>query len=133
MAKIPVPIALAAQRLALARMYIDLSLAFRATIHNNKPAEPDANLTLVAVAVMKGHASGHPMTASGIAARLHMPRISTRTRLQKLVESGLIVRIGDRYYLEPKRAKRVPHRDKFELILTQAIEVLGPYLSNLDV
>ena len=41
--KLPIPIALAAERSALARLYIDLSLAFRSIIPNHKPTgEPDA-------------------------------------------------------------------------------------------
>jgi len=130
--KLPIPIALAAERSALARLYIDLSLAFRSIIPNHKPTgEPDADRSLIAVAVILGHASGHAMTETEIAACVQMPRQSVHRRLQTLVESGLIVRCKGRYYLEPVRALNVPHKDKFDLPLAQAFEVLGPYLLNL--
>jgi hypothetical protein len=45
---------------------------------------------------------------------------------------GLIQRIEDKYYLEPAHAADVPHRDKFEFILSKAFAVLGPYLSKTD-
>jgi hypothetical protein len=125
---------LPAERLALARMFIDLTLAFHGTIFplNQTPTELDANLAIVAVAVMLGHANGCPTTASRLAAMLRMPRTSTLRRLNTLVEHGLIQRIEDKYYLEPIRAKRVPHRDKFDLILSRGFAVLGPYLSKMD-
>jgi len=131
--KLPIPIALAAERRALARLFIDLSLAFRGTIPNNKkPAvEPDADRTLIAVAVLLGHAGNHAMTESEIATCVQMPRQSVHRRLQTLVESGLIVRCKGRYYLEPGRALNVPHKDRFDLPLAQAFETLGPYLLNL--
>jgi response regulator of citrate/malate metabolism len=131
--KLPIPIALPAERSALARLYIDLSMAFRATIPNNKrpTVEPDANRTLIAVAVMLGHAEGHAMTETEIASCVQMPRQSVHRRLEALVESGLIVRCKHRYYLEPGRALNVPHKDKFDLPLAQAFEVLGPYLLKL--
>lgn len=129
-----IPLALAVERSALARMYIDLTLAFHATILpvDAAPSEPDANLTLVAVTVMLGHAEGHPMTASQIASHLNMPRTSVLRRLDALIAHGLIQRIEDKHYLEPVRAADVPNRDRFELILSKGFAVLGPYLSKTD-
>jgi hypothetical protein len=125
---------LPAERRAVARMFIDLTLAFHGTIFplGQTPSEPDPNLTLVAVAVMLGHAEGRPMNASQIALLLRMPRTSTMRRLDALIASGLILRIKGKHYLEPIRAKRVPHRDKFDLILSRGFAVLGPYLSKMD-
>jgi hypothetical protein len=77
-AALPIPLALSAERRALARMFIELTLAFHATIFSldqTPPCEPDANLALVAVAVMLGHAEGYPMTASQIASYVHMPAL----------------------------------------------------------
>jgi hypothetical protein len=98
----------------------------------DEPGEIDANLALVAVAAMLGHAEGHPMNVSQIATRLRMPRTSALRRLNVLVDSGLLVRINGSYELDPHRARRVPHRDKFELILSRGFEVLGPHLTDLD-
>jgi hypothetical protein len=133
-ATLPIPIAISEERAALARMYIELTLAFHASIFplDQEPSELDADLALVAVAVMLGHAEGHPMNASEIASCLHTPRTSVLRRLDALVASGLILRIEDKYYLEPARAADVPHRDKFELILSRAFAVLGPHLSKMD-
>jgi len=66
-AVLPIPLAIPKKRLALARMYIDLTSAFHASVFppDQTPVEIDANLVLVAVAVMLGHAGGHPMTSSG--------------------------------------------------------------------
>jgi MarR family len=131
---LPISLAMPKERYALARMYIDLTLAFHATIYppDQVPKEPDCPLALVAVAVMLGHAEGHPMTATEIAACVQMPRSSVVTRLNALIEHGLIQRIEDRYYIEPGRSASVPHRDRFELILSKAFAVLGPMLSKTD-
>lgn len=129
-----IPLAIPEGRAALARMYIDLTLAFNATTVpvGDPPGETDANQALVAVAVMLGHAEGHPMNASQIAKCLQMPRTSILRRLEALIAGGLINRVNTRYYLAPKRAKQVPHRDRFELILSKAIAVLDPILSKTD-
>jgi DNA-binding transcriptional ArsR family regulator len=129
-----IPLAIPEARRALAEMFVDLALAFHATtvLPDQRPGEIDANESLVAVAVMLGHAEGHAMNASEIAARLTMPRTSVLRRLDALVETGLIKRIESRYYLDPRRARRVPHHDRFELILSKAFAVLGPHLSKLD-
>lgn len=122
-------------RRALSEMFIDLCLAFHATTvpANQQPPETDANQALVAVTVMLGHANGHPFNVSQIAKRVRMPRTSVLRRLEALVDSGLIKRIDGKYYLEPGRAKCVPHRDRFELILSKAIAVLAPILSEMDI
>jgi hypothetical protein len=127
-------IAIPEARRALATMFIELALAFHATTvpRGDEPGEIDANLALVAVAAMLGHAEGHPMNVSQIATRLRMPRTSALRRLNVLVDSGLLVRINGSYELDPHRARRVPHRDKFELILSRGFEVLGPHLTDLD-
>jgi hypothetical protein len=131
---IQIPLAISEGRKALARMFIELTLAFHATIYplGEEPDDLDADLALVGVAVMLGHAEGRAMTGSEIEALLHMPHSTTLRRLRILMERGLIKRIGDRYYLEPERAKHVPHRDRFELILSKAFTVLGPILSEMD-
>lgn len=128
------PLAMAQGRRALSEMFIDLALAFHATTVplDQEPPETDANQALVAVAVMLGHAEGHPLNASQIAKRIKMPRTSVLRRLEALIKSGLIKRISGKYYLEPDRAKRVPHRDRFELILSKALAALGPILSEMD-
>ena len=129
------PIALASERIALARMYIELTHALIATIPpltQPAPAETDANLAVVAAAVMLGHAEGRPMTASEIARCVRAPRVTTMRRLQTLLDNGLIKRSKNRYYLTPLRAKKVPHRDNFNLILARAFSSIGPELSKMD-
>src|SRR5438046_1496292 len=127
-------IAIPTERAALARMYLELTMAFHATIFapGKEPPECDCNLTLVAVTVMLGHAEGRAMNVSQIAARLRMPRTTVIRRLRTLVARGLIVADKGRYYLEPVRAADVPHRDKFDLILSRSFAVLGPMLSKMD-
>jgi hypothetical protein len=131
----PIPIALPAERSALARMFIKLTFAFHTTVFplDQTPSEePDPNLALVAVAVMLGHAERHPMTAIEIERLLQMPHSTVLRRLDALLAHGLIQRIGRKYYLESNRAANVPHRDKFDLILLEGFAVLGPYLSKMD-
>jgi len=133
----PIPISLAAERAAFARMFIELSLAIHATTFPlDKPRsdddEPDFNLGLVAAAVILGHAEGHPMNAAQIASHLHMPRSSVLGRLKRLVERGVIERIGRKYYCESNRAANAPHKDSADFILAKAFAVLGPYLSKSD-
>jgi len=129
-----IPLAIPEGRRALAQMYIDLTLAFHASIFppGEEPGELDADLTLVAVAVMLGHAEGHPMTRAQIAVRLHMPPTSALTRLTTLIEHGLVQRIDDTYCLESGRAATMPNLDRFELILSKAFATLGPLLSKSD-
>jgi predicted transcriptional regulator len=131
--KSPSTFAIPETRAALARMYVELTLAFHATIFplDQKPSELDADLTVVAVTVMLGHADGHPMTATEIASILHMPRTSVLRRLNELMAHGIIRRRGDRYYLDPVRAAHVPHRRRFEVILSKAFAVIGAYLSKM--
>jgi Mn-dependent DtxR family transcriptional regulator len=113
-------------------MFIELFVAFDATVFplDQTPRELDANLTLVAVTVMLGHAEGRAVTVSQIAAYLRMPPSSVKRRLDVLIDHGLIQCIERKYYLEPGRAKNVPHRDRFELILSQGFAILGPYLNR---
>ena len=133
-ADLPIPIAIPEMRAALSRMYIELTLAFYATIFplGEVPTETDANLTLVGVAVLLGHAEGRPMTARRIEALLHMPHSTTLRRLGELVERGIVKRIGTKYFLDPVRSKEVPHLDTFELILSKGFSVLGIHLSEMD-
>jgi hypothetical protein len=130
----PIPLAIPEGRRALAEMYLDLTLAFHASTValGEKPGETDANQAAVAVAVMLGHAQGHPMNASQLATRLKMPRTTVMDRLDKLIEIGLIQRIKTRYYLDPVRARDVPYLDDFNLILTRGFAALGPLLSKSD-
>lgn len=130
--KLPIPLAIPVERRAIARMFIDLTLAFYATIFppDQTPSELDANLAIVAVVVMLGHAEGRPMNASQVASSINVARSTVRDRLTALTSLGLIQRIDGRYYLEPNRAQTVPHLDRFELILSQAYLVLAPYLSK---
>lgn len=130
----PIKLRMAEGRRALAEMYIDLCLAFHASTVplDQEPPEIDANLALVVVAAMLGHAEHHAMNASEIAARLNMPRTSALRRLDTLVQSGVLKRIGGRYYLEPYRAAHIPNLDKFALILSKAFAVIGPILSEMD-
>lgn len=130
----PRPIVIPTARRAVARLFIDLALAFHATtLPLGKPAdETDANQALVAVAVMLGHAEGRPMNASQIAACVRMPRTSVLRRLDALVASGLVERTKGTYVLAPHRAMHVPHRKTFDAILSQAFAALGPGLSKMD-
>ncbi|MET4628459.1 DNA-binding transcriptional ArsR family regulator [Bradyrhizobium sp. I1.8.5] len=129
-----IPLRLSKARRALAEMFVDLCLAFYATTVplDQPPSETDANIALVAVAAMLGHAEGRPMNASEIAARLNMPRTSVMRRLNVLVKRGLLKRIAGRYFLEPYRAERVPHLDKFTLILSKGFAEIAPVLSKMD-
>lgn len=121
------PLAIPNERRALSRMYIELTTAFFETT-GQPTSKLDANVALCAVAVMLGHADGHPMNKSEIAHLLHMPRQSVARRLDGLVNSGLIQRVEGRYFLEPHRATTVPRLDSFTLILARAFDVLGPVL-----
>jgi hypothetical protein len=132
---IPSPIAVAAARAALARMYIELAVAFHTSTFplGQEPDEMDANLVLVAVAVMLGHAEGNPMTARCIENLLHMPHSTTARRLDALVERGIIAKRADnRYVLDPDRAERVPYLDAFNLILSRGYAVIGPHLVSVS-
>lgn len=113
-------------------MFIDLTLAFYATIFppDQTPSELDANLAVVAVVVMLGHAEGRPMSASQVASSINVARSTVRDRLNVLTSLGLIQRMDGRYYLEPVRAQAVPHLDRFTLILSQALPVLGPFVAK---
>jgi len=130
----PIPIAFSEGRFAMSRMYIDFTLAIHTSIYppGKVPKDPDCHLTMLAAAVMEGHAEGRPRTASQLAKRVNMPNTSVLKRLNRLIAHGLIVRIGRKYYLEPERARLVPHRDRFELVLSQGFDILGPLLSKLD-
>ncbi|MCD9821221.1 hypothetical protein [Bradyrhizobium japonicum] len=115
-------------------MFLELSVAFHETIFpiDQTPSEPDPHLAVLVVAVMLGHAEARPMTAGQLAAEVRRSRTTTKRRLDTLIELGVIECIDGSYYLEPTRAREVPHRDKFDLILSKAFAVLGPYLSKLD-
>jgi hypothetical protein len=130
---LPIPLASAEGRRALARMYIELTLAFHDSLYppGEAPDEPDCNLVLVAVAAMLGHAQ-NPMTATEIEKLVHMPHASVMNRLNALITMGTFQRIGRRYYLEPHRAAKVPLLDRFELILNEGFKMLAPILSKSD-
>jgi biotin operon repressor len=119
---------------AVARLHLELTVAFHRTLFplNQTPRKLDANLTAVAVAVMLAHADGHPMTEAELVASLPMSRSSIQRRLLALIKLGIIKRVVDRYYLDPTRARDVPYRDQFELILSKAFAVIGPHLAKTD-
>jgi hypothetical protein len=111
-------------------MYIELTLAFRANMFPDRAQKQhDCNLILVILAVMLGHAEGHPMIASEIARLLQQPPRTVLKRLSILIDHGLIQRIKGKYYLESKCALQVPNLDRFELIMSKAFAVIGPLLS----
>jgi hypothetical protein len=129
-ATLPIPISIQQGRAALARMYIDLTLAFHANMFPPElvQKEPECNLILVILAVMLGHAEGHPMAASEIARLLQQPARTILKRLNVLKDHDLIQCIKGKYYLESKRALCVPNLDRFELIMSKAFAVIGPIL-----
>jgi DNA-binding transcriptional ArsR family regulator len=132
--KPPIPLAIPETRAALARMYLELTIAFHATIFplEQTPSKLDANLTAVAVAVMLGHADGNPMNATELTSILRMSRTSVQRRLDVLIAHGIIHRVEDRYFLDQVRAATVPYRDRFELILSKGFAVIGAHLSKMD-
>lgn len=130
----PIPLSLSNERRALAEMYIDLTLAFNATTVplRRKPPEIDANLVLVAVAVLEGHAEAKARNATDVGRRLGVPRTSALRRLDALVKIGLIKKVRHRYYLEPHRAAHIPHLDRFLRIFAKSFKAIGPLLSDMD-
>ena len=50
------------------------------------------------VEVLVAHARDCPLTLSGLARNLELPRNTTRRRLARLVELGLVEHVGDHYY-----------------------------------
>ena len=115
----PIPIAIPDSRAALARMYIDLTLAFHATTFplNQSPTETDANLALVAVAVMLGHAEGRPMTATCVAAfSPHAALVGAGATQRADDERSDSAREGQILSHPGSRAAQwCQHRDTFEL------------------
>jgi hypothetical protein len=130
------PLALPAERRALAKLIIDLILLSNESIHwpaNVGDGETDANLTLVLAAVLLGHAEGNGSTQTEIATRVNMPRGSVARRLNVLVERAVIGRTNDgRYFLEARRATAVPMRQQYSRALSEAISVLGPYVASIS-
>jgi hypothetical protein len=121
-------LAISKERAALMRMLIELTRAVRDSI--DPEISMDGDLCLVCEAVLLGHAEGRALTATEIANYLDMPRPSVHRRLDRLIELEVIVRSGDVYYLEPDRAKNVPHLKHFIEISQRAFAVLGPYLAS---
>lgn len=122
-------------RQALCELFVDLCLAFHGTTVplGEKAGETDANLALVGVTVMLGHAEGAPMTATQISKRLQMPRTTVLRRLEILIDRNVLQRIGGQYFVETSRAESVAYRDTFTAILSKAFITLGPRLSKTDV
>ena len=50
------------------------------------------------VEVLVAHALDCPLTLSGLARNLELPRNTARRRLARLIELGLVERVGDHYY-----------------------------------
>src|SRR3974390_1294085 len=94
------------ERAAAMRMYIEMFHAIRDVIFGKGlRREGDTTVELVAAAVALGHSEGRPMNASTLASSLELPRSTVREKLAVLVATGVIVRVGNKYYLEPGRAK----------------------------
>jgi hypothetical protein len=113
-------------------MFIELNLAFHASISplDEAPHEPDCDLTLVSVAVMLGHAEGHPMTATEISERIHMPRSSVLTRRADGARPDPAPRGPVLSRTESRRGGAAPR--PVHLILAKAFAVYGPCLSKMD-
>jgi DNA-binding IclR family transcriptional regulator len=57
-------------------------------------------LMLVAAAVLTGHVSNKPRTASEIARYLGFPRVTTQRKLDALMKQCLVARRGTRYCMQ---------------------------------
>lgn len=119
-------IPLSAERAALMTMIIELICATHDAI--DPDLDLNADLCLVWIAVMLGHAEGRAMTPTEIADRLCMPQASASRRLRWLLDKGAIVNIRGHYYLQPDRAANVPMLQRVTEILQRAFAVLGPFL-----
>jgi DNA-binding transcriptional ArsR family regulator len=78
------------QRLAIARLYIELGRGLHAELGFSKRYGDRPELLPVACAVMVGHLTGMGMSASAIARFLEMPRTSVMRRLEALKRAGVV-------------------------------------------
>ena len=127
------PLACRSERVALMQMFIDLNQAIHDSIFHpdqTPEGEMDPNLSLIAAAVLLGHAAGQPLTPTEIADCIRMSRPSVIHGLRKLMEHGIVIRSEGKYYLEPERAANVPMLERFTKILAASFSVLGPYLAS---
>lgn len=78
------------QRLAIARLYIELGRGLHAELGLGKRYGDRPELLTVACAVMVGHLTGTGMSAHAISRFLEMPRSSVQRRLNMLQREGVV-------------------------------------------
>jgi len=137
----PAPIPFANERLILATAILEIfNVTTRylccpqAMAEPLKRIKPDGNfarpdLVHLIAAVWHCHLLGHPVTASGLAALVGVPRTTVNDRLRELIADRRVRREGDRYVIAPNRmsARRTegPLYRVHEIIL-QAAQDLTP-------
>jgi hypothetical protein len=97
------------ERLAITRLYVELSHELRESVFRGKDGDADVGtLLLVGCAVVVGHAEGRPMNASKIAGYVALPRTTVLRKLNRLMELEAVARRGRNYFVAPQRAGTLP-------------------------
>jgi hypothetical protein len=99
------------ERLAIARMCLDLA---RLTRRGFAPQEPFGNKMetfYVGLCVLIGHIDGKPFTVTKLSNYLEASRSVTLRRLDQLIEFGVVERRGNRYFINEEVANTKPAMD----------------------
>jgi CRP-like cAMP-binding protein len=93
-----------AERLAIAKLLLELARAFHNKTYKGpggKPFGAEIDIIFVGACVAIGDLERRPMNASDIASYIDMPRATVQRKLDQLVRRGIITRVGNKYWMSP--------------------------------
>lgn len=102
------PIDHMAERLIITRLVLGINRAYARHYYPKDGLARSMELQSVGTAVFVGQAEGRPLTVSGIARFVELPRATVRRRLNDLGKLGYVVRKGRAYCWNPD-AVNGPH------------------------
>jgi hypothetical protein len=91
----------------------------------------DPSSAMILATVTVGDADGHPMTAEDIAFSLGTPLRTVKSKLKRLMKTGIIELDGERYRYNPPREFTPDEQHRMDAI-KRAYDKLRPTLEKLN-
>lgn len=114
------------ERLAISRMFVDISREIRTAVFGDQADGDDMTGVLVACAVGIGTFEGRPMTATKLALYVDLPRTTVLRKLDRLCDINVVRKVGRIYVLSTSRIQTFPQdrRERYYKIIFSTCELL---------
>lgn len=127
------PLAYSAERAIFAGAVLDIMRGFSKCAIDSPDIGKHAELLLILLAVIYGHAQGRPMTSSDLAGFLGMPRATVVRKLREAVAAGYVesLTVGQRRVVLFPKANHPSKVANLATTLNRALDQFGK-LSKMD-